>query len=160
MEKCIECGNIITNPRKNKVYCGNACKQKAYRNVISSGISDSSVSVTDINPQIRIFEPEFVSEIVLETLNEMKQCFKTDEPFFLDVFIYYKLKWNVRGKDFVSLMKWYGGPEESFVWFYKCGLQHDHYGKPTKDEKIEFDMYCQFLKAFRAYYRNDTETNS
>lgn len=160
MENCIECGNIITNPRKNKVYCGNACKQKAYRSVISSGNSELSASISEYLPQIRIFEPEFVSEIVMETLNEMKQSFKTYEPFFLDVFIYYKLKWNVRGNDFVSLMKWYGAGEDTFIWFYKCVLQVDHYGKPTKDEKIEFEMYCQFLRSFRAYFKNDTQPSS
>lgn len=155
MKNCIVCGEVIAHTRANKQYCGNACKQKSYRDG-NAKIESTQFNVSNINStKLEIaYNPDFVSEIVLETMEEMKIHFPNQCSSYLNVFIYYKLKWNLRNEKFVEFMKWYLEDDYSLMWYHRK-QQNNYYNNEelTKEEQIEYVNYCTFLKLFKANRR-------
>src|SRR5688572_27275780 len=98
MNQCLQCGENITEYRPNKQYCSNDCKQKAYRygNVnknLETLNYNSLIPATNPNK----FTPEFVNEIVLETMSEMNTYFSKYDAACIELFVYCKVKLNIRG---------------------------------------------------------------
>jgi hypothetical protein len=152
MKNCIVCGEVITEPRSNKRYCGNACKQKAYRdgNGKIVPIQTNGSNISSVNSD-KIYTPDFVAEIVFETMEEMKTHFADYCSSYLNLFIYYKIKWNLRNGKFVELMKWYLEDNSSLLWYHRKQDYNLHSNEElTKEEQIEYVNYCAFLKLFKA----------
>lgn len=151
MKNCIVCGELITQPRANKQYCGNACKQKAYRDGNDRAI-DSIIGNKDekLNTIEKGFNPEFVNQIILETMKEMQVHFSEHDQSDLNLFIFYKMKWNIRGEEFVNVMKWFSESELSLRWYYMVYNRRYNNEKPTKEEQIEYQNYCKFIYKFKA----------
>jgi len=141
MNQCLQCGENITEYRSNKQYCSNACKQKAYRN---GNAKNDLETIPDAK-----FIPEFIQEITVETREVMQLHFSGFHPYHLNLFIYYQIKWNLTGDKFIKHMKWYLEDEFALYWYYKT-RNPEEYSRPTKEEAIEYEMYCQFIKAFNA----------
>src|SRR5688500_7210087 len=98
MNQCLQCGENITEYRPNKQYCSNACKQKAYRdgNAEKNKEMRQGSNLASSSPQM--LTADVVSEIVLETMSEMITHFPNYDPASLELFIYCKIKLNLRGE--------------------------------------------------------------
>jgi hypothetical protein len=143
---CLSCGLPIHNGRKNKKYCSSACRQKSYRQGFHEAYKQQKM-LEQKNSSIIISNNlrNHIEHLIIETTEQMRCHFKNYGSNMLNVFIYYKISWNLNGEDFVKQMKWFLKCESVFNWYYAC-FNEDLLPR-TKHQQIEYDNYCKFLKS-------------